>query len=538
VDRGGPVLDLVLRNGTVFDGTGAEGFRADIGIQGEWIREVGDLSRTPVGRVLDCTGLYVAPGFIDMHTHSDLDLLVDPQSSPKVRMGVTLELLGQDGISVAPMRPQNASQVRTQLAGILGDYPIEWRWQRVAEYLRLLHRRTTVNVSYLVPHGALRWWVMGFDARTPTRPELDAMCALLRESIQEGAVGISTGLIYPPCVYADQNELVVLARTAAKAGGFWVVHIRNEGNRSEEALQEMLDLARASGCSLHVSHFKVSGRENFPIADRLAAMLHQAIRDGIEITCDQYPYAAGCTILGACLPPWAHGGGGAETLKRLTNPADRARMREEIEGPPRGMWQSIVQSATYDGIVISSVATSGNQGTIGRSLAEIARIRKTEPSDTLFDLLVEEGMKVAMIVHSQSEDVVAKFMRLPFVTVGTDGIRGDKPHPRLYGTYPRILGRYVREQGNLTWAEAIHRMTGAAAKRLGLGDQGLIRVGMRGSITVFDPGRIIDRATYEQPTRDPEGIRYVLVNGQIVLEDGTETGVLAGRVCSRSWQED
>jgi N-acyl-D-amino-acid deacylase len=531
------MLDLILRNGMVFDGTGTEGFRADIGIQGEWIREIGDLSRIQARRILECPGLYVAPGFIDMHTHSDLDLFADPQSSPKVRMGVTLELLGQDGISVAPMRPQNAVQVRMQLAAILGDYPMEWRWQRVEDYLRLLHRRTAVNVSYLVPHGALRWWVMGFEGRTATPREVEAMCALLRESIQEGAVGISTGLIYPPCIYADQNELVALATAAAKAGGFWVVHIRNEGDRAEEALQEMLDLARASGCPLHVSHFKVSGRENFSKADRLAAMLERAIRDGIEVTCDQYPYTAGCTVLGACLPPWTHDGGGAETLKRLADPAGRARMREEIEGVPRGMWQSMVRAASYEGIVISSVASSANRDLLGRSLADIARIRKTEPSAALFDLLLEEGMKVAMIVHSQSEDVVVKFMRLPFMTVGTDGVRGAKPHPRLYGTYPRILGRYVREQRNLTWPEAIHRMTGAAASRLGVSDQGLLRAGMRGSITVFDPERVMDRATYEEPTRNPEGIRYVLVNGQMVLDNGTETGILAGRVCSQTWKD-
>ncbi len=531
------MLDLVLRNGTVFDGTGAEGFRADVGIEDEWIREIGDLSRTPARRVLDCTELYLSPGFIDMHSHSDLDLFVDPQSSPKIRMGVTLEVLGQDGISVAPMRPENVAQVRTQLSGLLGDHPIEWRWQRVGEYLRLLHRRTTINVSYLVPHGALRWWVMGFAGRTATSSELDAMCALLRESIQEGAVGISTGLIYPPCIFADWNELVALATATARTGGFWVVHIRNEGHRCEEALAEMLDLARASGCPLHVSHFKVAGRDNFHKADRLVAMVERAIREGLEVTCDQYPYAAGCTVLGACLPPWAHDGGVSETLKRLADPADRARMRAEIEAPGAAMWDSMIGAATYEGIVISAVATSKNQDVVGKSLAEIGRLRKVEPAEALFDLLLEEGMKAAMIIHSQSEEVVAKFIRLPFQTFGTDGIRGAKPHPRLYGTYPRALGRFVREMRHMSWPDTIRRMTGASAKRLGLSDQGLIRTGMRGSITVFDPERIIDRATYEEPTRDPEGISYVLVNGQIALENGRETKVLAGRVCSKTWRE-
>ena len=531
------MLDLILRNGTVFDGTGTEGVRADIGIEGEWIREIGDVSRTPARRALDCSRLYVTPGFIDMHTHSDLDLLVDPQSSPKVRMGVTLEVLGQDGISVAPIRPEHVAQVRTMLSGLLGEHPIEWPWQRVGEYLRLLHRHTTVNVSYLVPHGALRWWVMGFEARPATTKERDAMCALLVQSMDEGAVGISTGLIYPPCIYAEWEELVALAKTAARTGGFWVVHIRNEGDRCLESVQEMLNLARVSGCPLHISHFKVTGEANFAKADRQAEMLGQAIREGLAVTVDQYPYTAGCTVLGTCLPPWAHAGGVDETLDRLASPSDRARMRAEMEASETGTWPSTVRAARYERIVIATVVSPGNQDVVGKNLAQIAGMRKVAPADALFNLLLEERMKVTMIVHHQSEAVVQKFIQLPFQTFGTDGIRGTKPHPRLYGTFPRALGHYVREKGVMTWADAIRRMTGAAAARLGLSDQGLIRQGMRASITVFDPDRIIDRATYDDPIQDPEGIRYVLVNGQIALEDGRETKVLAGRVCSKTWKE-
>jgi N-acyl-D-amino-acid deacylase len=531
------MLDLLLRNGTVFDGTGADGARVDVGIQGEWIREIDDLSTTPAHRVLDCAGLFVAPGFIDMHSHSDLDLLVEPQSSPKIRMGVTLEVLGQDGISVAPIRPAHVPRVKAQLGWLLGDYPMAWPWQRVEEYLRLLHRRTTVNVSYLVPHGALRWWAMGFEERPATPQECEAMCGLLRESIQEGAIGVSTGLIYPPCIYAGQEELLALAKTTAETGGFWVVHLRNEGSRCVEALQEMLDLARASGCPLHISHFKVGGRADFHKADRLVAMLEQGVRDGLEITFDQYPYAAGSTALSACLPGWALAGGAAETVKRLKNSAQRARIREEIEGPAGDTWENMIRGATYEGIVLSAAASAMNQAVVGQSLAEIGRLRRVDPAEALFDLLVEEEMKASMIIHSQSEDVVARLMRLPFQTFGTDGFRGVKSHPRLYGTYPRVLGKYVREMGHLTWADAIRRMTGAAAKRLGLRDQGLMRAGMRASITAFDPERVSDRATFAEPTRDPEGIRYVLVNGQIALENGTETKVPAGRVCGVNWRD-
>ena len=532
------MLDVILRNGTVFDGTGAEGVRADVGIQRERILEVGDLSGAQAGRVLDCTGLYVTPGFIDMHTHSDLDLLVEPTASAKIRMGVTLELLGQDGLSVAPIKPEHVGQVRTQLGGLLGEHALEWRWQRVGQYLTLLHRRTTPNVAYLVPHGALRWWVIGFDARPALPREIDAMCGLLRESLEEGAVGTSTGLIYPPCMYAERAELVALATTTAKAGGFWVVHLRNEGDHCLEGLQEMLDLARESGCPLHISHFKVTGKPNFAKAGRQVEMILQAIRDGLQVTCDQYPYTAGSTVLSAALPPWAHAGGPSETLKRLADPAERARMRAEMEAPGPSAWAGQVRAAGYDGIVIATVVSEKNQDAVGKSIAEVARLRGVEPDDALFDLLRDEGMQVTMIVHHQSEEVVQQYIRQPFQTFCTDGIRGAKPHPRLHGTFPRALGRYVRELGLMSWADAIHRMTGAPAKRLGLRDQGLVRVGMRGSIAVFDPARIIDRATYDDPKCDPEGIRFVLVNGQIALEDGRETGVLAGRVCSQTWHAD
>jgi N-acyl-D-amino-acid deacylase len=529
---------VILRNGTVFDGTGAEGFPADVGLQGERILAVGDLSGAAAGRVLDCAGLYVTPGFIDMHSHSDLDLLVEPSASAKIRMGVTLELLGQDGLSVAPIKPEHVAQVRTQLSGLLGDHALEWRWWRVGEYLTQLHRRTAVNASYLVPHGALRWWVVGFEARPAADAEIDAMCGLLRESLEEGAVGASTGLIYPPCIFAERAELVALARTTAKAGGFWVVHLRNEGDYCLEGLQEMLDLARDSGCPLHISHFKVTGKPNFAKAERQVEMIQQAIRDGLEVTCDQYPYTAGSTVLSATLPPWAHSGGPSATLARLADPAERARMRAEMEAPGPTAWGSQVRAAGYEGIVVAAVATPQNRDAVGKTISELARLRGVEPAEALFNLLLEEGMKVTMIVHHQSEEVVRRYIRLPFQTFCTDGIRGAKPHPRLHGTFPRALGRYVRELGLMFWADAIRRMTGAPAQRLGLSDQGLVRAGMRGSLTVFDPARIIDRSTYDDPTRDPEGIRFVLVNGQIALENGRETGVLAGRVCGRTWRAD
>jgi N-acyl-D-amino-acid deacylase len=453
-------------------------------------------------------------------------------------MGVTLELLGQDGLSVAPVKPEHVAQVRTQLTGLLGDHPLEWRWQRVGEYLAALHRRTAVNVAYLAPHGALRWWVVGFDARPATAEEIDRMCGLLRESLEEGAVGTSTGLIYPPCMYAERAELLALAAVTARAGGFWVVHLRNEGDFCLEGLQEMLDLARESGCPLHISHFKVTGKPNFAKADRQVEMIQQALQEGLEVTCDQYPYTAGSTVLSATLPPWAHDGGPRQTLRRLADPADRARMRADMEAPGPSRWAGQVRAAGYDGIVVAAVAGHKNRDAIGLTLAELARLRGVEPAEALFDLLLDEGLKVTMIVHHQSEEVMRKYIRLPFQTFCTDGIQGARPHPRLYGTFPRVLGRYVRELGLMSWAEAIRRMTGAPARRLGLADQGLVRTGMRASLTVFDPARIIDRSTYEDPKRDPEGIRAVLVNGQIALEEGREMGVPAGRVCGRSWQAD
>ena len=523
------MLDVMLRGGTVIDGTGAPMVRADVGIAGDTITEVGDLGSAWVRQIVDCSGLYVAPGFIDMHSHYDLRLFTEPEAPAKIRQGVTCDLLGQDGISVAPISERNIPQVREQLSGLLGNPDITWSWRSVQDYLGALDGKIGMNVAYLVPHGALRWEVMGFEARQPTARELDAMRGLLRDSLQAGGVGFSTGLIYPPCCFADQEELTRLNEVTAREGGFLVVHMRSESDFVLEALQEMIAVSRDSGAPLHLSHFKASGRANWPKLARMIELIEARRAAGQDITCDQYPYEAGSTMLGALLPPWAHDGGQAKVLERLADRATREKMRAEIEATEISRWENFTQQAGYEGILITSLNSEKNRPAIGKTVADIARLWAKPPAEVVFDLLLEERMGVTMVIFSQSEANVALAMRASFQMVGSDGILGGKPHPRVFGTFPRVLGRYVRERKLLTWEDAIHRMTGKPAARLRFPDRGRIAPGMKADLTVFDPATVVDRGTYQNPTPPPDGIAYVFVNGKLACERGQITGALAGR---------
>lgn len=524
------MLDLILKGGTIFDGSGGGGFPGDVGIEGDRIAQVGKLDDAQAVRVIDCRGFSVAPGFVDMHSHSDLTLFVEPEASAKIRQGVTLELLGQDGLSVAPISERNLPEIKSQLAGLLTDPPIPWRWRRVKDYLNALDRKTAINVAYLVPHSALRWEVVGFEGRPATTKEIEAMAALLKESLQEGAVGLSTGLVYPPNCYAEKEEMLALARATAEEGGIFVVHIRNEADYAVEAIEEMIEIGRKTGCPIHISHLKVSGRENWWKMDRLIERLEEARAKGLDLTCDLYPYTAGCTILSGLLPPWAHEGGPSKTLTLLKDPKARAKMRSEMETPGPCRWENRVRNAGYEGIMISSVKSDANRRFLGKSLAQIAEEWGTDPAEAAFDILVEEELHVTMIIFGQSEANVEKAMRCSFQMFGTDGVPGKRPHPRLYGTFPRALGLYVREKRLLSLHEAIRKMSFLPVKRLGLSDQGLVKEGMRANLTIFDPDRVIDRATYEEPTRYPEGIDSVIVNGVVVVERGVQQDTLPGRV--------
>ena len=528
------MLDLLVRGGRVIDGAGNPWYHADIGIAGSRIVGVGRLGGEPTARTIDADGLFVCPGFVDMHTHSDLRLLVDPRHEAKVHQGVTLEVLGQDGLSYAPATHEVLEELRTQLAGWNGDPSgFDWSWRTVGEYLDRLDRGIAVNAAYLVPHGTVRMIAMGLDDRPPTEAELRRMKSLLAEGLEEGAVGLSTGLTYAPGMFADDDELVALCEVVAAYGGFYCPHHRNYGSHALDAYRACLEIARRSGCALHLAHAHLGFEVNKGRAPELLAMIDRARADGVDVTLDTYPYLAGSTYLHAYLPGWVHRGGPGAILEQLRDPGLRERLRVEME---------VEGSDGHHGVpidwrvtVIAGTRRSEHAHLVGKSIALAAAEASLRPIDFCCDLLVADELGVSILSHIGNEENVRAIMTHPAHTAGSDGILvGDRPHPRSYGTFPRYFAVYVRELGILTWEQAVRKMTSLPCQRLGFPDRGLLRPGMAADLVCLDPERIRDTATYEEPRRLPEGIPYVVVNGRVVVEAGLHTGELAGRALRRA----
>ena len=532
--------DLILKNGLIIDGSGRSGFEGDVAIRGNWILAVdapGSLQGAP--EELDCKGMVIAPGFIDTHSHSDLRVLIEPELPMKVRQGITLEVFGQDGISVAPIRAADRPQMERSLAGLLGKLDREWEWESVGEYLGAVERaKPSLDCSYLIPHGAVRLNAMGMEDRRAAPDEIATMQELIRRSMREGAIGMSTGLIYPPCCFADTAELIDLCRAVAEFDGVFVAHMRSESDYLEDAVAEMIEIGKHSGVRVHISHFKVAGRENWPVIEGVLEMVRIARAEGMRLTADQYPYIAGSTMLGAILPPWAHSGGVEATLQRLASTDERGRIREAMLDRSRSEWDNFWKWSGPEGIVVSDVPSGKRPEYVGKSLAQAAAIAKgfdngvseKAAADFALDLLADERMGVGMISFSQSEDVVQKIMREPYVNVCTDGLLGGKPHPRAYGTYPRMLGRYVRELNVLTLEDAVRKMSGLAAETFRLDSYGRVEQGAQSNLVVFDPQTVIDRATFEESKQFPSGIEHVIVEGQPMIEYGEQRGPGSGVV--------
>ncbi|GGN22870.1 N-acyl-D-amino-acid deacylase [Lentzea pudingi] len=518
--------DVVLRGPLIADGTGAPAYQADVGIKDGKVSSIGaGISAT---RSIDADGLVLAPGFIDMHSHSDLRVLAEPDHLAKVSQGVTTEVLGQDGLSYAPVDDEVLATLRGQLAGWNDDPPgFDWNWRSVGEYLDRLDRGIAVNAAYLVPQGTLRMLVVGWDDRKPTESEMDTMRSVLAQSLAEGAMGMSSGLTYTPGMYADTSELVQLCEVVGRHNGFYSPHHRSYGAGALEAYAEMVDVSKRSGCALHLAHATM----NFPVnkgrAPELLTLLDDAMANGADISLDTYPYLPGATYLSALLPSWATEGGPERALARLSDVDTRERIRAEIEETGSDGCHGV--PVDWDSIEINGVRNEHNAHLVGSSVLRSASRLGRAPGDLYFDVLVDERMGTSCLMHVGHEENVQAIMKHPAHTGGSDGLLvGDRPHPRAWGTFPRYFARYVRELGVLSLEECVEHLTGRAAKRLRLTDRGLVREGYAADLVLFDPATIADTATFDEPRQQAAGIPYVFCNGVTVIDDGTATGSLPG----------
>lgn len=522
-------MDLVVRGARVIDGTGGGSYTADVAVDGGRITgitpERGGGPRPSGRRVLDAAGLALAPGFVDMHAHSDLEVLRDGGHEAKLAQGVTLEVLGQDGLSYAPADDTVLAALRTQLAGWNGDgSDIDFTWRTVGGYLDRLDQGIPVNAAYLVPQGTVRALAMGFEDRPPTPAELDRMRQLVAQGLAEGAVGLSSGLTYTPGMYADDAELTELCRVVARYGGYYCPHHRSYGAGALTAYRQMLAVARRSGCALHLAHATMNFDVNKGRAGDLLGLLDDAMQRGLDVTLDTYPYTPGCTTLVALLPGWAAAGGPAALLERLRDDACAERIRHTLEtegsdgchGVPVD-WSTIEVSGVHD------PALAGHVGT------------RIDGWPTARWLLLTDRLATTILQHVGDEANVVAIMRHRAHTAGSDGIlHGDKPHPRAYGTFPHYLGHYARDLGVLSLEECVAHLTGRPAARLRLPDRGLVRPGHRADLVLFDPATVAAGATYDAPRTPPTGIPYVLIDGQVVLSEGRATGIRAGRSVRRT----
>ncbi|MFF4816646.1 amidohydrolase family protein [Kitasatospora sp. NPDC001309] len=523
----------VFKGATVVDGTGADRYRADVRIADGVITEIG--AGLGGGTVVDADGLVLAPGFIDMHAHSDLALLLEPEHPAKVTQGVTCEVLGQDGLSYAPVDDTTLPALRRQLAGWNGDPAgFDWDWRDVGGYLDRIDRtRVAVNACYLVPHGSLRMLAMGWDNRPPTPAELDRMRQVLAQGLLHGAVGMSSGLSYTPGMYADTAELAALCTVVAAYGGFHAPHQRSYGKGALEGYAEMVEIARRSGCALHLTHATMNFGVNRGRAGEFLDLVDRALADGVDLTLDSYPYLPGSTTLAALLPSWAAEGGPGATLARLADPAACERIRYAMERTGSDGCHGVV--ADWATVQISGVRSADLAPTVGRTVADLAAERGAGGTEVFLDLLRRDELATTVLQHVGHEENVRAVMRHPAHTVGSDGLLvGARPHPRAWGTFPRYLGHYGRELGVLTLEQAITRMTGRPAARLGLDRRGRIAPGHHADLVLLDPERVRDTATFEQPRLPAEGIQYVYVNGTAVVRQGRTTGARPGRALRRT----
>jgi N-acyl-D-amino-acid deacylase len=526
-------FDVIIKGGMVYDGTGAEPQQADVAIRGDRIAGVGDFKNAKAKTIIDATGLAVAPGFINMLSWSNESLIQDGRSQSEIRQGVTTEIMGE-GESMGPVN----DRVREHMLREQSDIKYDIKWNTLAEYLRYLESRgVSCNVASFIGATTIREYVIGFDDRAPTPQELDRMRELVRKEMEAGALGIGTSLIYPPAFYAKTDELIELCKTAAQYQGKYISHMRSEGNRLLEALGELIRISREAKIPAEVYHIKAAGQPNWGKIDDLLSGIEAAQKEELKITADMYTYTAGGTGLDACLPPWTEDGGYPALFKRLRDPATREKIKAQVQTPTNDWENMYLAAAGPEHIILVQFKSEKLKPLTGKTLAEIAKMRGKDPIDTAMDLIAEDESRIGAVYFMISEDNIKKELAKPWISFGSDEASQapegvflkSNPHPRAYGNFARLLGKYVRDEKVIPMSEAIRRLSGLPATNLGLNHRGFIKEGMFADVVVFDPATIADRATFEKPHQYAVGVKQVFVNGVQVLKDGEHTGAKPGR---------
>lgn len=526
-------FDMIIKNGTIYDGTGGKSFKADVGIKDDKITAIGNLSKKRAKSVVDASGLAVAPGFINMLSWSTESLIVDPRSMSELKQGVTTQIFGE-GWSMGPLNDRLKKQIKADQ----GDLKFDIEWTTLAEYLQYLEKRgVSQNVASFIGATTIRMYVIGEEDRQPTADQLEQMRELVRREMEAGALGIGTSLIYAPAFYAKTEELIELCKVAAKYKGKYISHMRSEGNQFVEAVEELIRISREAKIPAEIYHLKAAGKDNWSKMDKVLAMVEDARRKGMKITADMYTYPAGATGLEVALPPWALDGGYPALFKRIQDAETRKKILAEMRNPS-GNWESLYLAAgSPERLLLVGFKNEKLKPLTGKTLSEVAKMRGTDPENTILDLMLEDGSRVGTVYFLMSEENIKKQIRYPWVSFGSDAdsqapegaFLKSNPHPRAYGNFARLLGKYVREEKVISLEEAIRRLSGLPATNLELDRRGFLKKGYFADVVIFDPKTIADRATFDKPHQYSIGVNHVFVNGVQVLKDGEHTGKMSGR---------
>jgi len=526
-------FDVIIRGGTVYDGTGSAPYRADVGIKSDVVSKIGDLSKAKAATVVDATGMAVSPGFINMLSWSVDTLIVDGRSMGELKQGVTTQIFGE-GDSMGPLNERTKKQAQEDQ----GDLKYDIKWTTLSEYLQFLEKKgVSQNVASFIGATTIRRYVIGDEDKQPTPAQMQQMRDLVRTEMEHGALGIGTSLIYPPAFYAKTDELIEMCKVAAEYKGKYISHMRSEGNQLIQAVEELLRISREARIPAEIYHLKAAGKDNWSKMDQVLAMVEKARKSGLKITADMYTYPAGSTGLDASLPPWAEDGGYPALFKRIQDPETRKKILAEIR-TPTDKWENLYLAAgSPDKVLLVGFKNDKLKPLTGKTLGEVARMRGTDPENTILDLILEDQSRIGTVYFLMSEDNIKKQIKYPWVSFGSDAesqapegvFLKSSTHPRAYGNFARLLGKYVRDEKVITLQDAIRRLSGLPATNLGLDRRGFLKKGYFADVVIFDPKTIADKATFEQPQQYAVGVRDVFVNGVQLLKNGDHTGKFSGR---------